>query len=377
MNLNATKTTAVSKSKYELTLAEFPIFLLSRSKEDERKVIEYKDQISGKGGKIVDREWKVYPSASGFGTESTYSTLFELFQIWKEDNFENQTINFSSVYNILKRKDLDTGNKQYKQIIRDLDCLVGITIKAKNAFWDNEVKAYVDMAFHLFDSYHLFKEKSTGQATLPLAQIKASDVLYGSVLKNSLLIASFDSKFFHSLKPLEQRLAIYLTKVFRSQTVHKRDLLKFAEQIPIFAKQTKHIKQQIKRSCSGLIEKGFDLLESFEFEKGFNKKEFILFKRSGSLPKTFTPNTKNSEFFGNGNDNSGIEFIVEDILAVCEDNKSIEFYKKVARTMPESTIHRSLSEVKETRDLGEIKKSKGALFTNLIKKYAQEQGLDL
>ena len=377
MKLNNTKTSAISKSKYELTLAEFPIFLLSRTKEDKRKVIEYTDQISGKGGKMVNREWRVYPSSAGFGTESTFSTLFELFQIWKEDNFEHQTIKFLSLYNVLKRKGLDTGNRQYKQIIRDLDCLVGITIKAKNAFWDNEVKAYVDMAFHLFDSYHLFKEKANGQATLPLAQIKASDVLYGSILKNSLLIAGFDSKFFHSLKPLEQRLAIYLSKVFRSQTIHKRDLPKFAEQIPIFAKQTKHIKQQIKRSSTGLIDKGFDLLASFEFESGFNKQEFIIFKRSGTLPKTFTPKTKTGEFFGKSNDHSGIDFLVEDILAVCEDKKSIEFYKKVARTIPESSIYRALSEVKETRDLGEIKKSKGALFTNLIKKYAQEQGIDI
>lgn len=375
MNLEDTKTTPVSKSKYELTLAEFPIFLLSRSKEDTRKVIEYKDQITGKGGQQVDREWRVFPSASGFGTESTFSTLFELFQIWKEDNFNQQTIHFLSIYNILKRKGLDTGNQQYKQVIRDLDCLVGITIKAKNAFWDNEVKAYVDMAFHLFDSYHLFKEKPDSQATLPLAQIKASDVLYGSILKNSLLIAGFDSKFFHSLKPLEQRLAIYLTKVFRSQTMHKRDLLKFAEQVPIYAKQTKHIKQQIKRTCSGLMDKGFDLLESFDFENGFNKQEFIVFKRSGSLPKTFHPKEKSEQFFGIGK--APADFLVEDILEVCEDKKSIEFYKKIARDVPESTIYRALSEVKEARDLGEIKKSKGALFTNLIKKYAQEQGIEI
>jgi hypothetical protein len=377
MDITDTQTTSISKSKYELTLAEFPIFLLSRSKDDAKKVIEYKDQITGKGGKMVDREWKVYPSAFGFGTESTFSTLFELFQIWKEDNFEHQTIRFSSVYNILKRKGMDTGNQQYKQIIRDLECLVGITIKAKNAFWDNEVKAYVDMAFHLFDRYELFKEKPNGQATLPLAQIKASDVLYGSILKNSLLIAGFDSKFFHSLKPLEQRLAIYLSKIFRSQTMHKRDLMKFAEQVPIYAKQKKHIKLQIKRSCTGLMEKGFNLLESFEFEKGLNKQEFIVFKRNGALPKAFTPTSKKGNFFGNGMEQSGIDFIVEDILAVCEDSKSIEFYKKIARTVPESTIYRALSEVKETRDLGEIKKSKGALFTNLIKKYAQEQGIEI
>ena len=64
-------------------------------------------------------------------------------------------------------------------------------------------------------------------------------------------------------------------------------------------------------------------------------------------------------------------------MQVCEDKQSINFYKKVARLMPEQTIYRVLGEVKETRDLGEVKKSKGALFTSLIKKYALEQGIKL
>lgn len=362
---------AVSKSKYELTLAEFPIFLLSR-RGDNAKVIEYKDQIIGQGGQLVERAWTVYPSSFGFGTASTFATLFELFQIWKEQNFEHQTINFSSVYNLLKRRGLDTGNQQYKQIIRDLDCLIGITIKAKNAFWDNEVKAYVDKTFHLFESYYLVKEKPDGQATLPLATIKASDVLYQSVLRNSLLLAGFDSRFFHSLKPLEQRLAIYLTKVFRSQTLHKRDLLKLAEQLPIYAKQTKHIKLQLQRSCSELMAKGFDLLESFTFERGSNRQELIVFTRRGS-PKNFQlEGTTGQLQSGKAATDSLVEDIlaediVEDILAVCEDTKSIEYYRRIARNVPESVIYRAISEVKEAWALGAIKKSKGALFTSLIK----------
>ena len=245
------------------TLAEFPLFLLAkggRGKKESIQVIEYEDTIKGKDGEIIKREWKVYPhSTLGFGNASTFETLYDLFQIWKENNFNSQNIYFKSIYNVLIRRGKNTSVKEYERINRDLDCLIGITIKAKNAFWDNEVKAYVDETFHLFDRLSLFKDKPNSQPVLPLSSIKASDVLYGSVLKNSLLTADFDSIFFHRLTPVEQRLALYLAKMFRSQALHKRELLEFARQIPIYAKQGKHIKQQLKRAGNGLIKKEFSL----------------------------------------------------------------------------------------------------------------------
>ena len=113
------------------------------------------------------------------------------------------------------------------------------------------------MTFHLFDRVDLYKETPTGQATLPFARIKSSDVLYGSVLKNSLFIIGFDSDFFHGLKPAEQRLALYLAKIFRSQKTHKRELFEFASHLPLQVKEKRYLKRDLKKICHGLIEKGF------------------------------------------------------------------------------------------------------------------------
>jgi len=373
MDQEKKETPKISKSKYELTLAEFPLFLLSKGGKEDKAVfecIEYRDMITGKGGEEVPRVWKVYPhSQIGFGTASTFETLFDLFQVWKEHNFDNQYIQFGSVYNLLKKRGENTGNNDYKRIIRDLNCLVGITIEAKNAFWDNEVKAYVDMTFHIFDNLYLYKEKPTGQAVLPFSSIKASDVLYGSVQKNSLLMANFDSHFFHSLTPVEQRLALYLSKVFRSQSVNKRELLHFAQQIPLYAKQTKHIKEQFKKACRGLMEKGFDLLERLSFEKGVDGKELIIFERKGKLPE-YPKGGPQKEHYE-------IDLLVEDILEVCDDKKSTDFYKKVARLLPRETIYRALAEVREVKNLSGVKKSEGALFTSLVRKYARDLKVEL
>jgi hypothetical protein len=45
--------------------------------------------------------------------------------------------------------------------------------------------------------------------------------------------------------------------------------------------------------------------------------------------------------------------------------------------MPDKDIYQALAEVKEIKNLGEIKQSAGALFTMLIKKYAQEREIKL
>lgn len=368
------------RSKYELTLAEFPIFDLSKGGKKVKSLHKeprvYEDEIIGKNNSIVKREWRVYPdSEHGFGTSSTFETLFDLFQIWKEDNFQSPYIQFGTIYNLVKRKGQSIGKQQYLQVTKDLRCLVGIKVIAKNAFWDNERKGYVDMTFHLFDRLEIYKEKPhSNSELLPFARIKASDVLYGSVLKNSLLYIDFDSSYFYSLKPIEQRLAIYLSKVFRSQSVHRRELLMLAKQIPIEAKETKHIKETLKKACIGLLEKNYYLLQSFEFAKATDgKTDLIVFNRKGSPKNVSNFNGKST----GGKENFRVEILVEDILEVCQDEKSRNFYTKIARLLPQQLIYRAISEVKEVSNSGEIKKNNGALFVSLIKKYAEEEGIDL
>src|SRR5947207_1557369 len=124
-----------SKARYELNLAEFPVTILSKRLPGTLKVIEYQDTITGKDGKLVPRTWRLKPSIeNGFGSSQALSTLFELFQIWKEQDFETQTIHFGSIHNLLKRIGLKNEPTAYERIRRDINALVEITIEAKNAF---------------------------------------------------------------------------------------------------------------------------------------------------------------------------------------------------------------------------------------------------
>lgn len=379
------QTKKIPGAKYEITLAEFPVFLLTKQGYGKIEAIEYKDKIKGKDGEIVNREWRVYPNKKfGLGTESTFQTFFELFQIWKENGFESQFIHFGSIYSLLKRQGKSDGINNYRRMVRDLNCLVGMTIEAKNAFWDNDVRAYVDMTFHLFDQLELSKERPGGSANKPFCSIKASDILYATVCKNSLLITNFDRKFFHGLSPLEQRLALYLSKIFISQSVHRREIMQFAAQLPIYAQQKHHVKLQIKRGCSGLLEKGFTPLRSFGFEKGADgNMDYIVFRSSRSELKPTSHDIKKfpleqaSLEFKTDKQPEEIDYLVDQIMEFCQDKQSLNFYTKVARKVPRNTIFRALSEVRDAENRGETKKSLGAHFTWLIKKYAKEQGVNL
>lgn len=365
------------RSKYELTLAEFPTFPVAKSKPDATKPRVFEDTITGKDGESIRRIWMVIPHGTlGFGTPSTHATLFEILQIWKEEGFAHQYIQFGSIFHLLKRMGKATGNSQYKQVLKDLEVLVGITIKTTNAFWDNERRGYVDSTFHLFDSVSLYKETADGQASLSFAFIKASDYLFrNSILKNSLLSLPFNSNFFHGLTPVEQRLALYLSKVFRSQSVNKRNLLELASQIPLEVKEVKYIKRQLRKTCDGLMGKGFALLAGYGFEKGADRKsEFVLFKRKGPPPKPKipAPEQRQKKLTAPVNISEDLEYLTETILEFCGDQKSLNFYKKVARLVPRNIIFRALSEAKVSYDLSETKKSKAAHFTYLTRKYAKE-----
>src|SRR5215216_6771724 len=79
------KSATLSRSKYEMNLAEFPLALLSKRKLKEVRIIKYKDTITGNNGELIEREWTVSPSARfGFGSTAITASLFELFQLWKE-----------------------------------------------------------------------------------------------------------------------------------------------------------------------------------------------------------------------------------------------------------------------------------------------------
>jgi len=359
-------------AKYEMNLAEFPIAVLSKRIPSNKKTIEYSDWIVGKNGERKQRDWVVTAAAKwALPTGSALRTLFELMQVWKENSLESKTIPIGSRYNLLKRMGARDSKRDYQRIERDLNSLVGITIQAKNAFWDREAQAYISKTFHLFEELSLYDREIKGkespvQQAFPWAYIKASDIFHEAVKKGNIL--TIDSQFFRRLSaPTEQRLALYLTKMLKRQSVHKRDIFKLAEQLPIYNKYPSDIKKTLDKALKNLREKDFSLLEHYHYEQSSDgRSENIVFTKAKQAAKQ-----------KRAPEDYKVQALVEDMLRVLRDEKSRVFYTKIAKLCPQDMIHRALSETKQDYSDSSIRKNRGAIFTDKIKIYAKQAGIDL
>ncbi len=71
------------------------------------------------------------------------------------------------------------------------------------------------------------------------------------------------------------------------------------------------------------------------------------------------------------------EELAQELVEKLMDKKSLAFYKKIASKVPEDIIYRCLSLTKEIEETGRIKKTKGAIFTNLLKKECMKLKIEL
>ncbi len=69
--------------------------------------------------------------------------------------------------------------------------------------------------------------------------------------------------------------------------------------------------------------------------------------------------------------------LVSEILAVCGDANSTGFYRKLCREAPRDIIFQALSETKYQANMGRITNSRGAFFTDLIKRKTRELSGDI
>jgi len=56
------------------------------------------------------------------------------------------------------------------------------------------------------------------------------------------------------------------------------------------------------------------------------------------------------------------------IMVVCRDPQSFNFYRKIVKEVPKFKILSALSQVKEAQTLGRVRKNAGAMFTDIIRR---------
>ena len=71
------------------------------------------------------------------------------------------------------------------------------------------------------------------------------------------------------------------------------------------------------------------------------------------------------------------DYFAEQMAEELNDQKSLGCYRVIAEKIPQSVVFEVLGSVRETARAGKIRRSRGALFVEIIKKYAENRGIDL
>lgn len=255
--------------KDEMNLVEFPITLLDQRNNKNIKTIEISDYITGKDGKPMKREWTVTGSNKyGLPLAQDNEVLIALLKIGKEQDFESSTIYFSK-YRLLKIMGWSNQGKNYHRLEESLDRFKGVSIKAKNAFWDNRSKTYITVNFGIIDSYVLLDstKKLDNDESIPYSYARLNEDFFKSI--EAGYIKNLDIEMFFAIKGcIAKQLFRYLDKkIYDNKKSFEIGLYKLAEtHLGMFGcKYPSEIKRKLDSAHKELIGKGF--LKSVEYKK--------------------------------------------------------------------------------------------------------------
>ncbi len=360
--------------RYDFDLAEFPMFRLYKNElrnHDITKPLVYTDTIKGKDGERITRRWEASAGRYGFGGASTQVLLYDLLQLYVEQGLESEFIRFGSVHAIFRRRgDRRPSDADYKRMIRDFEILSGYQFVSKNAFWDNERKAYVDMIWRLFDNVCFFKgTPNIFQAEMPFGFVKVNSVLQGIARSRGFFALGFDNKLFYTLKPLEQRLAIYLAKRFRAREVCTRFVDDLAKALPIEATQPWDVRAAIKKTAQGLLEKELPILQSFKLDKSGKGGEWVASFYRKERPKDTTPTRKESF-------NPDLEHLVGLLIEASGEPEHKGWWIQSARSLGRDGVFRAIGQFEEKRGLVDLD-NPGAMLTAIVQDIAKQMKITI
>ncbi len=261
-------------SRDEMNLAEFPLTMLSNRADPKIKTLEFKDIIKNKNGREVNREWVITGTDKfGLPTASDDEVLLGLLKLSFEDQlFKNKKVTFTR-YELLKILRWPTEGKNYKRLLGALDRLSGVRIKATNAFFDNETKAYSTKNFGILDAYELNDGREN--RTKPSYFIWSDEIFHSF---QSGFIKKLDLDFYLDLNSsISKRLYRFLDKNFWYRAQLKINLFNLChEKIGISRnfKYASSLKQQLEPALEELLKVNF--ISSVEYLGKGAKTEIIL-----------------------------------------------------------------------------------------------------
>jgi hypothetical protein len=227
------------------------------------------------------------------------------------------------------------------------------------------------MRWRLFGDVCYFKPHPahTPGEELPFGFIEASRVFQQIARTRGFFALGFNSTLFHSLKPLEQRLALYLSKKFVSQALHQRYVTDLARALPIEAARPDNVVTILRKVAQGLIDRRVPTLKSFRFERSRRTGEWLIVFERDVKPKQPYRMPRDAAL----SLDPEIGVLVNDIVRQVGNRDDVLWWAKCAETLGADLVYQSLGQLKEAAQRERVR-NRGAFLTKILKDQAARTG---
>lgn len=357
---------------FDFDLAEFPLFRFSNSSRSRRRFepLVYSDTITARDGSPVRREWTAIPGSAGVGGPSAHLLLFDLLQSFAGQVQTGRGISYGTMRAILTRRGIAHPScRDYERLRQDLAILRGYEIRCRNAWWDSEAGRYVDRTWRLLPATAEFARGHPRSC----AELDAGPELGRIVATRGFFPLGFGREEFYRLRPLEQRLAIYLARKFRYQSLHRRRVEDLARALPIEASRPRDTRACLTRTARGLIASGCSTLSSFRLHYAQGGRWVVEFRSATSRRSQSCEQECSSPSFA---EESCFEYQLTQIALATGSARDRAWWLRCLRRLGTGPVDRALGQLREACACQSVR-SPGALLTKILKDLAAEAGISL
>ncbi len=311
--------------------------------------------------------------------------FYALVKLWEEAGRPwEESVSFS-LYEVARVLGMSWSGRTCALLEEWLDRLKKIPIDWINAYHQKDlgITESVLHSFTLLSDLVLYKRSVSGT----VRQAQSSFKFHERVLRNLVE---------HYTKPLNLRVLLRLKKEISVLLYRHLDLIMadkdryertteglLREDLQLeggryrYPSRRKQVLEPALRELEG-VELSTGVLQGARLERTSDGSDWkVVFEKA-----PFAPSETGSARPLSAGERAEVEGLVEEILRVVGDEHSRPFYAQLARLAVRAPrlrdlLYRCLSEVKEEAREGLIRTSKGAVFTDKLKRYCKERGIDL
>lgn len=328
--------------------------------------------VTSEDGSIV-KKLSIAPNAAfglptGFDQDIIVVVFYHLYDLNKKLGYCPRKIRIP-LSDFPKIMEISKGGKLYKGIEISAERVSGceiyqdkfVTVKEKNG----KLKIYEKTSLKLFHFNGIHKEEKITQRGKKIKKYYLDLEIPEWVANNieNLYTTEFDVKKYFLAKGGRTRKLYRFLEFIRYNKTVPVSYEKLKEELWIDEKETYHFRQALKRSFIPLVKS--DYLTDFKFDEyGVVVTFSSIKKRKAQIQLTFEEMARQ-------------ESLASMMLEKLGDTHSENFYRKVAQKYPEDLIHKCLSLTREVIETQKIKKTKGAVFTDILKREGEKIGIAL